>query len=170
METDWLMITFDKWLHLLKWEGLDHLPASLMGFPHSSGGIKETLVWFLGQKELLEKRKAAHFSIFGLPLWLSWYRICLQCGRPEFDPRIGKIPWRRERLPTPVFWPGESNGVFSPWGHKELDKTERLSLFEDEEKFKLMKMKLKLQNILDVALTEWHGGLCREGEKKRHQN
>ena len=26
--------------------------------------------------------------------------------RPGFDPWIGMIPWRRERLPTPVFWPG----------------------------------------------------------------
>ena len=24
---------------------------------------------------------------------------CLQCGRPEFDPWVGKTPWRRERLP-----------------------------------------------------------------------
>ena len=24
---------------------------------------------------------------------------------------IGKIPWRRERLPTPVFWPGEFHAV-----------------------------------------------------------
>ena len=24
-----------------------------------------------------------------------------------FEPRVGKILWRRERLPTPVFWPGE---------------------------------------------------------------
>ena len=31
----------------------------------------------------------------------------LQCGRPGFDPWVGKILWRRERLPTPVFWPGE---------------------------------------------------------------
>ena len=23
-----------------------------------------------------------------------------------FDSWVGKIPWRRERLPTPVFWPG----------------------------------------------------------------
>ena len=23
-----------------------------------------------------------------------------------------KIPWRRERLPTPVFWPGESHGLY----------------------------------------------------------
>ena len=28
-------------------------------------------------------------------------RIHLQCGRPWFDPWVGKVPWRRERLPTP---------------------------------------------------------------------
>ena len=39
----------------------------------------------------------------------------------------GKIPWRRERLPTPVFWPGEFHGLYSPWGHKESDTTERLA-------------------------------------------
>ena len=31
-------------------------------------------------------------------------------------------PWRKERLPTPVFWPGEFNGLYSPWGHKVLYK------------------------------------------------
>ena len=34
----------------------------------------------------------------GLPWWLSWWRIHLQCGKPGFDPWVGKIPWRRERL------------------------------------------------------------------------
>ena len=29
---------------------------------------------------------------------------------------------------TPVFWPGEFHGVYSPWGHKESDMAERLSL------------------------------------------
>ena len=43
------------------------------------------------------------------------------------DP-LGKIPWRRELLPTPVFWPGESHALYGPWGCKELDTTERLSL------------------------------------------
>ena len=33
------------------------------------------------------------------------------CGRAGFDPWVGKIPWRRERLPTPVFWPREFYGV-----------------------------------------------------------
>ena len=29
-----------------------------------------------------------------------------------------------ERLPTPVFWPGEFHGLYSPWGRKESDTTE----------------------------------------------
>ena len=41
---------------------------------------------------------------------------------------VWKIPWRRERLSTPVFWPGEFRGLYNPWGHKESDMTEHLSL------------------------------------------
>ena len=37
-------------------------------------------------------------------------------------------PWRRERLPTPVFCPGEFHGLYRPWGRKESDTTEWLSL------------------------------------------
>ena len=43
-------------------------------------------------------------------------------------PGLGKRPWRRERLPTPVFWPGGFHGLYSPWGHRESNMTERLSL------------------------------------------
>ena len=57
----------------------------------------------------------------------------LQYGRPGFNPWIGKIPWRREWLRTPVFWPEEfhrqrSLAGYSPWGHKQSDTTERFSL------------------------------------------
>ena len=43
----------------------------------------------------------------------------------------GRIPWRKEWLPTPVFLPGEIHGQRShnPWDHKELDTIERLTLF-----------------------------------------
>ena len=44
---------------------------------------------------------------------------------------VGQIPWRRETLLTPVFWPGEFHAVYSPWGHKESDMTERLSLHSE---------------------------------------
>ena len=27
-------------------------------------------------------------------------------------PCVGKIPWRRERLPTPAFWPGEFHRLY----------------------------------------------------------
>ena len=37
---------------------------------------------------------------------------------------VGKMPWRRERLPIPVFWPGEFHGLNGPWNCKELDTTE----------------------------------------------
>ena len=83
--------------------------------------------------------------------------------RPGFDPRVGTIPWikervptpiflgfscgsagkesacnagdlglipglGRERLPTPVFWPREFRGLYSPWSHQESDTTEQLAL------------------------------------------
>ena len=46
-------------------------------------------------------------------LVLSWLRIRPQCGRPGFDPWVGKTSWRRERQPTPVFCPGEFHGLQS---------------------------------------------------------
>ena len=51
-----------------------------------------------------------------LPCWLSWKRIHLQYGRPGLNHWFGKIPWRREQLPTPVVWPGKFHGLYSPWG------------------------------------------------------
>ena len=50
------------------------------------------------------------------------------------DRWVGKIPLRRERLPTPAFLPGESQGQrslagYSPRGRKESDVTEQLAIF-----------------------------------------
>ena len=39
-----------------------------------------------------------------------------------------EYPLRREWLPTPVLWPGEFHGLYSPWGCKESDTTEWFSL------------------------------------------
>ena len=48
--------------------------------------------------------------------------------KTRFDARVGMMPWRRKRLPTPVFLPGEFHGQrslmsYSPWGCKESDTT-----------------------------------------------
>ena len=39
---------------------------------------------------------------------------------------VGKMPWRKERLPTPAFWPAEFQGLCSPWVCKKSDTTELL--------------------------------------------
>ena len=54
------------------------------------------------------------------------YRRHKRCG---FDPRVGKIPWKWAKQPTPVFLPGECHGQrslvgCSPWGGKESDTVE----------------------------------------------
>ena len=56
----------------------------------------------------------------GYPLQYSWASLVAQL--------IKKLP-ARERLPTPVFWSREFHGLYSPWGHKESDTTERLSVY-----------------------------------------
>ena len=78
-------------------------------------------------------------------------RIHLQCGRPSFNPWVGTIPWRWERLPAPVFWLGEFHELYSPWGHKELDTTERLTqLTSDISTFLLTVFKFLVIRIV------WH--------------
>ena len=51
-------------------------------------------------------------------------RRLFQYRRCELGPWVEKITWKREWLPTPVFWPGELHGqrslaVYSPWSHKQ---------------------------------------------------
>ena len=36
------------------------------------------------------------YSVQQLPWWLTWSSVCLLCGRPGFDPWVGKMPWRRK--------------------------------------------------------------------------
>ena len=59
--------------------------------------------------------------------------FCLGQGRrPGFNPWFGKIPWRRKWQTMPVSLPGKPHGPrnlvgCSPWSHKELSMTERLT-------------------------------------------
>ena len=66
----------------------------------------------------------------GCPLQYSWALLVAQLVKnlpAMWETWVWKI-WRRERLPTPVFWPREFHGLYSPWSHKELDTTEQISL------------------------------------------
>ena len=45
--------------------------------------------------------------------------------RPGFDPWVGKSLEKGKY--SSVFWPGEYNGLYSPWAHKESDTTWQLN-------------------------------------------
>ena len=66
------------------------------------------------------------------------------------------MPWRRKWQPTPVFLPGKSHGQrslegYSPWGHKESDRTERPSTFAG---YRLDERVDKIKGFLVMALPE----------------
>ena len=91
------------------------------------------IIYFLGSKitAVTAPMKLNDTCSLELLWWLRWLSICLQCGRPRFDPWAGKIPWRRKWQSTPVLLPGKFHGLKSlvgdsPWGSKESDTTERL--------------------------------------------
>ena len=58
----------------------------------------------------------------GYTFQYSWASLLAQLVKNSpamLETWVGKIAWRRERLPTPVFCPGEFHGQYSLWGHKE---------------------------------------------------
>ena len=57
-----------------------------------------------------------HDGILSLCLFNLYAEYMLQ--EPCIDPWVGKIPWRRERVPTRVFWAGEFHELCSPWDRK----------------------------------------------------
>ena len=70
--------------------------------------ITEEFIFFLHVLKL-----AASHRLLGIPRWLRGKESSCQwrtCRRYGFDPRVGKIPWRKAWQPIPVFLSGES-----PW-------------------------------------------------------
>ena len=124
------------------------------GFPHSSV-VKESTCSAGDPSSIPGSGRSAGEGI-GYPLQYSWASLVAQLvknlpamwetWRPGFNPWIGKMPWRRERLPTPAFWSGESGTMYSPWGCKESDTTEWLSqsLLSNTCHYKNKKIKKKL--------------------------
>ena len=82
-------------------------------------GFKEETIVIDTMIDSPEKERAGHQLVVQL------YRICLQCRRPQFNSWIRKIPWRKDRLPTPVFtnFPSGSDGKESTCKKKKKEST-----------------------------------------------
>ena len=77
--------------------------ASLWSFPDSSVGKESGCN--AGDPGSIPGLGRSAGEVIGYPLqyscaslWLSWWRICLQCGRPGFDPWVGKATQPRSPL------------------------------------------------------------------------
>ena len=72
----------------------------------------------------------------GYPLQYSWPSLVAQLVKnlPAMgETWIRSVDWddfleKGKVIPTPVFWPGELHELYSPWGRKESDMTDQLSL------------------------------------------
>ena len=108
--------------------------------------MKEIWIRSLGWEDPLEKGMATHSSIlaWGIPWYCPWSckklgtRVSLVAQLVKHPPAMWETwvwsldwedPWRREWLPTPVFWPGKFHGLHIVRGvAKSRITTERLSL------------------------------------------
>ena len=83
-------------------------------FGHNSN--TESVQWIvdpLTQRREPRGQEVEHLSTFQRgSLVTQTIKSLLQGGRPRFSPWVGKILWRREWLPTPVFLLGESHGAW----------------------------------------------------------
>ena len=117
---------FDPWVGTIPW-GRERLK----GFPHSSVG-KESACNARDLGSIPGSGRSTGEGIDYTPVFLGF--PCGSAGKESTCnagdlgsiPELGRSPGEGERLPTPVFWPGEFHGLYSPWGRKESDTTERL--------------------------------------------
>ena len=75
--------------------------------------------------------------ILELSWWLRDKESTCNARDTGSDPRVRKIPWKKEWQPTPVSLPGGSHGQrslvdCSPWGCKEMGTTDRLTLYANK--------------------------------------
>ena len=73
---------------------------------------QENPVQFLGWEDLLEKGQAPTPVFLGFPGGSAVKETTYSAGDLGSIPGLGRSPGERERLPTPVFWPGEFHGLY----------------------------------------------------------
>ena len=129
----------------------------MMGFPDSSVGKESACN--TGDPCSIPGSGRSPGEGIGHPLQYSWASLVAQLvknlsamWRPGFDPWVGKIPWKRERPPTPVFWPGKFmdcivHGVAKSQTQLNKFKCKKKKKIKDNEQINLFLMSSKILNI-----------------------
>ena len=108
-------------------------PYSSLGFPGSSDGKNSAyniIKYYIKFNNIYYKMQEILYKLCVIYVYAIYIYICSKSAGD-----LGSIPgYTREWQPTPVFLPGEFYGQrslsgYSPWGRKELDMTEWLTLY-----------------------------------------
>ena len=75
-----------------------------------------------------EKDKYQMVSLICFPDSSVGKESTCNAGNLSLIPGLGRSPGEGNGYPLQYYWPGEFHVVYSPWGRKELDRTEWLSL------------------------------------------
>ena len=104
-------------------------PKRPLMFPATHPNFRQIASWLPLRKEFVSENWNCKFFLWLFEISQLAFLVAQPVknlpAMPGINPRVGKIPWRRERLPTPVFWPGKFYGLYSC---QELGRTEWLSL------------------------------------------
>ena len=73
------------------------------------------------------------FGKHPVSIWVSLVAQIVKSPPAMWETCVRSLGWKHPlekgtAMHTPAFWPGEFHGQISPWGCKESDTTERLSL------------------------------------------
>ena len=104
------------------------------GFSHSSVGKESTCNG--GDTGSIPGSGRSSGEGISYPLQYSWASLVAQLVKNMpgmWETWVRSLGWedpleKGKTTPTPIFWPGEFHGLYSLWGRKVLDWTERFSL------------------------------------------
>ena len=113
-------------------------------FPNSEGDTfpmtgASLIVWLVKNPPAMQETPVLFLRLgrsagegMGYPLQYSWTSFVAQLVKNPpamWETWVRSLglenPLEKERLPTPVFWPGEFHELYRPWGRKESDMTEQ---------------------------------------------
>ena len=104
-----------------------------VGFPHSLVGKESACN--VGDPSLISGSGRYPGEGIGYPLQYSWAPLVAQLVKnlpAMWETWVQSLGWEdpldKGKAITPVFWPGEFHGLYSPWDRKESDTTEQISL------------------------------------------
>ena len=134
---------FDRWVKKILWRRAWQLiPVFLLGKSHGERSQAVYSPWGHTELDMTEATEHTHKNIcvyaciiyYNIYIWASLVAQLVKDLPAMWETWVESLDWEdplekgKATHSTPVFCHREFHGLYSPWGHKESDTTEQLSL------------------------------------------